>query len=239
MGTADGLIHRVLVPSLEIRRSQMVLDRRHMLRMAISPDGSLVAATTEEDTRVVMLDPRTLEPLAQFPGIEGVRINFLVFDPRGRYLAFGGTNVTLWDLDLVRDELASIGLAWGKTSASLGPTEKSKREVARVKPEAPAFRPGNTDPAEHQKAWSQVQSGEAAFQQGLFAAAVVELQQASERLQALRKMRPDDSVLARQHGISLGFLGSTLRELKRPAEALARFRESLAVYESLNGPEPR
>jgi len=238
VGTADGSIHRVLVPSLEIKRSQMVLDRPHQLRMAISPDGSLVAATTQDDTRVVLLDGRTLEPLAQFPGVEGKRVNFLVFDPRGRYLAFGDANVALWDLDLVRDELASIGLAWDQRATSARSLEKSKREVARVNPEAPATKPGNADPAEPQKAWAQVQSGEAAFQQGRFAAAVVELQQASERLQALRKMRPGDPVLARQQGTCLAFLGSTLRELKRPAVALPRFRESLAVYESIKNPIP-
>ena len=83
-----------------------------------------------------------------------------------------------------------------------------------------------------------MQSGVVAFQQGRFAAAVADLQHASERFRAIRQARPDDLALARLHGISLGFLADSLRDSKRPGEALARFRESLAAYESLNDPNP-
>lgn len=58
--------------------------------------------------------------------------------------------------------------------------------------------------------------------QGDFMAAVSELQKASDRFQALRQALPGDALLARQHGISLGFLAGSLRDLKRPVEALAR-----------------
>jgi hypothetical protein len=42
--------------------------------------------------------------------------------------------------------------------------------------------------------------------------------------------------LARQHGISLGFLASSLRDSKRSGEALAPAREGFAISESLNDP---
>ena len=38
--------------------------------------------------------------------------------------------------------------------------------------------------------------------------------------------------------MSLGFLAGSLRDLKRPAQALANFRESLAVYERIKPPNP-
>ena len=98
--------------------------------------------------------------------------------------------------------------------------------------------PGNMDPAEFEKGRGLVQSGVAAFQQSRFTDAVVELQHANEQLRALRKSRPGDSQLTRQHGLCLGFLAASLRDLKRPAEALARAREGLEIYESLSDPIP-
>jgi hypothetical protein len=60
------------------------------------------------------------------------------------------------------------------------------------------------------------------FQQGRFADAVVALQQVSDQLQAFRSVLSSNPQLASLHGISLGFLASSLRELKRPGEALSR-----------------
>ena len=79
--------------------------------------------------------------------------------------------------------------------------------------------------------------GVAAVQQGRLADAAVALRGAGERLQPLRSAWPGDPVLARLHGTSLGFLGSTLRGLKRPREALESHRASVAAYESLDAPE--
>jgi tetratricopeptide (TPR) repeat protein len=54
----------------------------------------------------------------------------------------------------------------------------------------------------------------------------------------LRTSRPDDPTPVRLQATNLCFLAGSLRELKRPADALARFRESLAAYESLQDPNP-
>jgi hypothetical protein len=83
-----------------------------------------------------------------------------------------------------------------------------------------------------------IQSGVTAFHQRRFEAALADLQQASQRLQALRQSEPADLLVARLHGISLGFLASALRDLKRPVEALARAQESLAAYLSMTDPNP-
>ena len=92
--------------------------------------------------------------------------------------------------------------------------------------------------AEVARARDLVGSGIAAFRQGRLAVAVADLQRASERLQPMRRSRPDDPEVDRLLGMSLGFLAASLRDSKRPSEALARFRESLAVYESMEGPNP-
>ena len=75
-----------------------------------------------------MLDSRTLKPIAYLPGVEGGWLNFLVFDPKGKYLAFGDVHVRLWDLAVVRDELAAMGLAWDQPKpASLSATNPVMR----------------------------------------------------------------------------------------------------------------
>ena len=138
IGATDGAVHRVLLPNLAIKQSLMSLDppqrveregaRRPTttLKMAISPDGSLLAATTQNQTRVALLDSRTLKPIAYLPGVEGGSLNFLVFDPKGKYLAFGDVHVRLWDLAVVRDELAAMGLAWDQPKhASLSATSRA------------------------------------------------------------------------------------------------------------------
>ena len=111
VGTSDGAIHRVRLPDLEIVQSRMVLDHPSN-RMALSPDSSLLAATTQKGARAVLIDPRSLEPLAQLPEFEP-RITSLAFDPKGSRFALSGSKVVLWDLALVRDELSRLGLDIG------------------------------------------------------------------------------------------------------------------------------
>jgi tetratricopeptide (TPR) repeat protein len=79
-------------------------------------------------------------------------------------------------------------------------------------------------------------AGVAAFREGRYAEADADLQQASERLQTLRQTIPTNTTVTRLHGISLGFRAGAWRQLKRPREALAHYRESLAVLESMNAP---
>jgi serine/threonine protein kinase/WD40 repeat protein len=112
VGTPDGTIHRVRLPDLQVDQSRMALDHPSDLRMALSPDGALLAATIQKGTRIVLLDPQTLEPIAHLPELERV-ISSLAFDPKGRHLALGSSKVVLWDLTMVRDELARLGLDFG------------------------------------------------------------------------------------------------------------------------------
>ncbi len=88
------------------------------------------------------------------------------------------------------------------------------------------------------EAQSLLRTGVQAFQQARFEVALEDLQKATSVLRALRHSHPSDPLTVRLHGISLGFLASSLRDLKRPGEALIRARESLSAYESMADPEP-
>ena len=217
------------------------LDKSHdgaIPALALSPDGRILA-TGGKDRRVVLRDPGTFQALLTFPAWTGP-LKDLAFDATGRWLAMAGADseIGLWDLGLVHDELAAVGLAWDQPAPPLESTSELTSNGDRPDRQVPVIQAGNMDPAELEKVKRLVNSGVAAFEQGQVAAAFDDLQQASDRLQAMRRARPGDPVLARMHGISLGFLGSCLRDLKRPAEALARNRESLAVYESMRRPSP-
>ena len=204
--------------------------------LAIAPGGRLLA-TGGDDRRIILRDATTFEPLATLPIWTG-RVRDLAFDPSGRWLAIAGadSDVGLWDLGLVHDELAALGLAWDQAPPSVSSAGTFVRDGERLRPSVPIIWPGNVDATEFAKVQRLVESGVSAFHQGRFADAAADLQRASERLRALRQSRPDDEVLARMHSIGLGFLAGSLRDSKRPIEALARAREAVAVYESIRRP---
>jgi eukaryotic-like serine/threonine-protein kinase len=117
VATFDGMIHRIRLPDLAIEQSRMVLDHPFNLLMAISPDGKLLTVTTQAGPRSLLIDPRTLEPAAQLPDNDK-RIWCVDFDHDGRYLAMGGAQITLWDLPLVRAELARLDLDFGQSNTN-------------------------------------------------------------------------------------------------------------------------
>jgi WD40 repeat protein len=206
--------------------------------LALSPDGRLVA-TGGEDHRVVLRDPLTFEPLLNFP-VWTRTLRDMAFDCASRRLAIVGTDsdLELWNIAALEDGLTNVGLAWDRPTAVTAPQAGTPMDGAAPTAAVVVIRPGNMDPAEVEQAQRLLQSGIAALQQRRFEAAEVDLQGASERFQALRQSRPRDPELARQQGSSLGCLASTLRNLKRPGEALVRARGSLASYEILDYPYP-
>jgi len=80
--------------------------------LAFSPRGDELAVGTREHARLWRLAPAP-EPLLRLPGQHG-RVGLLAYDAAGRHLAAGGEGrpVAIWDLDLVRRELAQRGLGW-------------------------------------------------------------------------------------------------------------------------------
>jgi WD40 repeat protein len=109
--TSDGRIQRVCLPDLVITQERVVLDKPSNPTMAISPDGGLLAVgtSTPAGVRSLLVDPRTLEPLARLPEFDQ-QLRSLEFSPDGRYLAIAGKLIVLWDLALVRAELTRLDL---------------------------------------------------------------------------------------------------------------------------------
>jgi WD40 repeat protein/tetratricopeptide (TPR) repeat protein len=237
VGDSNGSLIALSLPELAVVHR---LEKQHddpIRSLALSPDG-LLLATAGRDRRVVLRDPATLAALLTFPSWTGP-LQDVAFDTSGQWIAFAGTDseIALWNLSLLRDELAAFGLAWDQPAPRSVPVASLSQERERARHPVPVIGPSYVDRAEFQTARSLLNSGAAAFRQGRYADAAVNLQQASERFQKLRRNSPTDTTLARSHGMSLGFLGSTSRELKRPVEALAHFRESLAVYDSMKAPQ--
>ncbi len=185
----------------------------------------------------MLRDPTTFDALLTFPDWPGP-LQDVAFDATGRWIAFAGTDseVGLWDLGLVRDELAAMGLAWDRPAPAITSLADLAPEGQQPRSRVPVIAPGNIDPAELDKARRLFSSGVAAYEERRLPEALADLEQARDRFESLRAPRPTDEVLTRQHGTSLGFLGSTLRDLKRPGEALASFQRSLAVLESMLAP---
>jgi WD40 repeat protein len=82
-----------------------------------SPDGSVIAAATFL-SRAALLDAETGALITRLddpqPYFATVMISSFAFSPDGTQLAIGRTNcgVQLWDLQLLRQELAARGLEW-------------------------------------------------------------------------------------------------------------------------------
>ena len=109
-GGSDGSLRNIGLPDLALR---VVLEGAHkggIEAMAIRPNGGLLA-TAGQDRRVVLRDPRTLQPAAELAA-DARLVRAIAFHPDGTSIAFGGSSepVVLWDLGLVGDELAQLGL---------------------------------------------------------------------------------------------------------------------------------
>jgi len=147
----DGAIRVFGLPGLEPIRS---LEHAHHGAIgALALRGRLLA-TAGADRRVILRDARTLRPLVALPDREG-SASQLCFDREGSRLAIGGVedDVTLWDLALVRRDLAAIGLDWEPPAA--GPTAPAPPPI----PPAPV-RPPHAEPSTVDRAWEHMSEGE-------------------------------------------------------------------------------
>ena len=95
---------------------------------------------------------------------------------------------------------------------------------------------GPIDLAAFEQARRLVLSGVGAYEGGRRAEAIRDLQQARDRLRTLHQAAPGDGSVASSLAISLGFLGSALREEHRIAEARDAIQESRKVLEAIGQP---
>ncbi len=182
--------------------------------LAISPNGRLLATGGATDRKIILRDAATFEPLLSLPAWTGM-VKALTFDCTGRWLAIAGadSDMGLWDLSLVRDGLAAVGLAWDQPAPSTSPAADFASAGERPRMKVPVIGPGNTSPAEIKEALDLAHRGAQDRREGHFEAAADKLQQANERYRALRRVRPADPELARRHGFSPRMAGHVLARL--------------------------
>jgi eukaryotic-like serine/threonine-protein kinase len=236
VGFENGAIGSLSLPDLTPGPRLEKAHEGGVAYLALSPDGRLLA--TGSDHRVVLRDALSLEPLLRFPLWDGT-LRDLTFDCTGRRLAIVGTgnDVDLWDLDALRAGLTEVGLAWDRPPPPVAAAAGLAPEGEHLRPAVPVLRrPGSIDPAAFEEARRLVQSGVGAFEGGRWVEAIRDLQQARDRLRTLHQAAPGDGQVAGQLAISLGYLGSALRNEHRPAEALASVKESCQVLEAIRQP---
>jgi WD40 repeat protein len=91
--------------------------------LAFSPDGGMLATTTDDDRTVRLVDPTNAVVLATLRARKGGTIETMGFSPDGRWLCILRSNwlVEFWDIRQLRKRLADVGLDWSisREAASL------------------------------------------------------------------------------------------------------------------------
>ena len=142
-----GALSRVSLPDLVIGHRMDKVHDGEIASIALAPGGRLLA-TGGVDHRIILRDAETFEPLLTFPVWTGA-VKDLAFDATGRWLAIAGADseVGLWDLGLVRDELAAVGLAWDQPAPAASSAADFAAGGERPRPEVLVIRPVDTSAA--------------------------------------------------------------------------------------------
>ncbi len=155
VGGFDGNIHILSLPDLELKHTIEKAHEGRINRVVFSPDGRLLVSGGF-DRKVIFWDGRTYQRLFTLPQTSPVYN--LAFDRDGLRLAIAGVEelITVWNLALVRPELASVNLDWDAPApkptsdvaalAALTPAPAVKRVVGPPRPTSPTAAPTATGP---------------------------------------------------------------------------------------------
>ena len=225
---AKGTLTSVSLPDLAVGPTAEIGLSGPTLKVIISPDGRLLASGGE-DRQVVLSDAVTLQTLLRFPARIG-RVKSLAFDSEGRRLAVSGidSDVVVWDLARVRDELGRIGLDWDHPAPTEGVDVALKPHVEAVIPTVLATPIG---PDEYVGAKELIQSGRTARQSGQRAEAIRDLETAVNRFRRLSRANLDNSDHSTYLAFALRLLGATFDFAGRRPEALAAIDEARVILE--------
>jgi WD40 repeat protein/serine/threonine protein kinase/Flp pilus assembly protein TadD len=107
----DGRVRALGLPGLEPKVDFEKVHGGPIAAIAFSPDGGLLA-TGGADRQVVLWDGRSYRRICSLPQMTNV--HDLAFDSDGLRLAVSTAEelITLWNLAVVRPELAAVGLDW-------------------------------------------------------------------------------------------------------------------------------
>jgi len=232
----DGSIAVRSLPDLaEIARIEGA-HRAEVESLAVSPDGRLLA-TGSRDRQIIVRDAETLRPLFNLPDWSGI-VKDLAFLVDGRLAIAGAdSDVVVWDLGLVRDQLAAGGLAWDQPPPAVADSAELAESIAPpVVPTVPVIRPTGLDPAEVARMQERLRAGIAAFEERRMADAVAALADAGDRCRSLLAATPGQPELLGRLTVILAFLGGALRDTGQTAEALNVYEEARGHVESLREP---
>jgi WD40 repeat protein len=108
-------IRTLTLPDLEEVGAVDGAHRKYALSLAYNPDGRLLASGGD-DGEVTLRDARTLRKVFSLPR-QPSRVTGCVFSPDGKHLLARANDspLALHHLDLIRTQLADIGLDWDDT----------------------------------------------------------------------------------------------------------------------------
>jgi WD40 repeat protein len=107
---------------------------------AFSPDGCVMARTLDGQ-KIQLLETETEKPLAVLEAPEAVTLGRFQFSPDGSHLAAMQIDqqVQLWDLRLIRQELAQMNLDWDLPPFTpLGESAPTNSVTLEIEPDSPA-----------------------------------------------------------------------------------------------------